>query len=95
MTLKQFMMISQKTPMILTTEMMNKDLDELCNYTAEVNKDKWTKRTLYQEITRPNKPPKTPNNMKGVPNNWCYLLKTQQRLCPKCQKQGKNTITTS
>ena len=40
MTFKQFMMISHKTPTTLTTEMMNKDLNEICATNTEINKDK-------------------------------------------------------
>ncbi len=38
---------------------------------------------------------KNPNPLRGIPNNWCQLLKTQLRPCPKCHAQGKNKITTS
>src|ERR1700727_785704 len=92
-TFKRFLMISQRTPTSLVNEIMNRDLTLITAHNAQVSKQKWEARKNYERYKPDAKEEEEEdtessmgNPIRGVPNNFCVLLKTPLRPCPKHPK---------
>ena len=94
-TFKQFMMIPKRTPTILINEMINKDLLYLSKINAINNIIKWQSRRSSLEGVRHITIPRFPNPLKGIPNLWCQLLKTQYQACKECLKRKTFRLASS
>ena len=85
-TLKQFMMIPMSTPNELVSEMINRELEELCTNNAMIACQKWEDRlnyNIFQNVPRV----KPENPMRAVPNEWCSFLKCRSTPCPRCPQK--------
>ena len=84
-TFKSFLMIPKNTSTDLIIEMMGLDFNGMCRANLENSQEKWEARMERRppEITRRWK---INNFMKGIPNNWCSILKQQCSLCISCKK---------
>ena len=92
MTFKRFLMISHRNSTVLVDELMNRDITTITTKNARIAEHKWKYRKGdidYEQIYEqdPDKQEENTlqklNPIKGVPNNFCTLLKTQVRVCPK------------
>ncbi len=87
---KQFMQIPKSTNTVLAKNMLRKELETLALKKEAISMLKWKCRrnsTMYDSTVRD--PPI--NALRGVPNTWSQLIKTQVKRCPACNKGG--TIT--
>ena len=83
-TFKKFLMIPKNTSTALVYEMIGIDIPLLVAANAVNSEEKWEAR---KERRDPDLVPKqkTPNYLRGIPNNWCQILKQQFSLCPVCK----------
>ena len=81
---KWFLIIPQRTPTELVTEMIGRDLLRDSKALLADCKSKWTARTEYGEILSLAEREKLENPLKGVPNELCALIKTSYSPCTKC-----------
>ena len=90
-TFKKFMLIPKSTNTEIIEEMIWIDVDELVNLNCENSARKWYARW---NRTEPEVLPRTErkNYLKGVPNEWCTILKLQCSLCQKCKKSTRNPL---
>ncbi len=88
---KKFMMIPRSTNSEVVFEMIGTDLPELVARNSEIAAEKWTAR---KERREPNNIPKPEehNYLKGIPNEWCEIIKQQSGLCPLCNNQTRNAL---
>jgi len=88
-TFKRFMMIPKNTSTELVTEMMGNDIPELVCVNAVNAEEKWEAR---KERRQPELTQRTqkPNYLRGIPNDWCQILKQQCSLCPLCRNSIRN-----
>ena len=91
MSFKRFLMISQRTKTSLVNELMNRDLTQLTQKNAHTSEMKWQARKNYVAYKPQPEDKQTANKqrlnpLRGVPNSFCELLKTQLRICPKHPK---------
>lgn len=87
-TFKEFMMISKRTATALVDEMIGVNLEEIAANTVEGCRVQWNQRKENQEVEPKPKGEKNPNLLRGVPNSWSKLIKTQLTPCPKCKIKG-------
>ena len=82
-------MIPKNTNNQLVFEMIGLDIRELVDRNTENAKEKWLSR---KEQRSPQLVPKAQvsNYLKGIPNEWCLILKQQFSLCPKCKNCIRN-----
>ena len=68
----------------LVYEMIGIDIPELVAINAINSEEKWEAR---KDRRRPELIPKTerPNYLRGIPNDWCQILKQQFSICPICK----------
>ena len=71
--------------------MSGTDLTELVTLNADNTDEKWEARKERRkaDITRR---PEKPNYLRGVPNDWCQILKQQCGLCQVCYKTISNPL---
>lgn len=50
--------------------------------------ERWTQRKNYEDVVAVLPRLSQKNGLRGVPNNWCKLVNTQVRPCPKCKRIG-------
>ena len=86
---KKFMMIPQSTSTDIVDEMIGIDLCELVSQNAEIAKDKWMARKERKNLEKVKKK-ETENYLKGIPKEWCEILKQQCSLCPLCKNATRN-----
>ena len=91
MTFKQFMLISKRTNTYLVEDMIRKDIGTLAKETVKTSREQWQQRKAREPIIARLPCTKEKNGLRGVPNNFCELLNTQVRPCPKCRKKGEVT----
>ena len=88
-TFKQFMMIPKTTKTSLVEEMIGIDLAEWMKVNAFNSAQKWEARKTRQSqnlLTLSKKE----NYLKGIPNEWCMILKQQCSLCHICKDSTRN-----
>jgi len=91
-TFRKFMLIPKNTNSELVDDMIGIDLYELRDYNAENAALKWQTRRHKTELKLAKKP-KYKDYLKGVPNDWCTILKQQFSLCRLCKnKTTKNAF---
>lgn len=88
-TFKEFMMIPKCTSSELVDEMIGINLEELITLTAQNSARKWharceRKQPTLLERTEPK------DYLKGVPKEWCMILKQQCSLCKICKNSNRN-----
>jgi len=88
LTFKQFMMISKRTNTTLVDEMIRKNLRVVAQATVTTCNEQWEQRKAYQGITSSLPCLARKNGLRGVPNNWCELVNTMVKPCPKCKTKG-------
>ena len=89
MTFKRFLMIPKNTSTTLVYEMMGIDMAEIVAKIVVNSEEKWEARKNGRQ---PDLIPKTevPNYLRGIPNDWCHILKQQCSICPICKKSTRN-----
>jgi hypothetical protein len=88
-TFKRFLMIPKNTSTSLVYEMIGMDIPELVAINAVNSEEKWEAR---KERRKPDLVSKTetPNYLRGIPNDWCLILKQQFSICPVCKENIRN-----
>ena len=86
---KKFMLIPKSTSSDLVDEMIGIDLIELINFTVLNSGSKWYARSFHKlpDILTRIKPN---DYLKGIPKEWCLILKQQFSLCPLCKNCIRN-----
>jgi len=92
---KQFMMLPKRTSTALVNEMMNKDIVHLSKIELLNNIIKWHSRMNSLEGSKHISILKSPNPLRGIPNSWCQLVKSQYQLCNTCLRKKKYRIASS
>jgi hypothetical protein len=87
---KMFLRIPSATSNNLLEEMASKDLSLMSTNYLNSCQIKWEARKNYI-----NPPPRIPivkqqNPLRGVPNEWCKLIRSQYTPCPKCPREILN-----
>jgi hypothetical protein len=82
---KKFLMIPKNTSTSLVYEMIGLDIPELVARNAINSEEKWEARKSRRRPKVLPKPEK-PNYLRGIPNEWCQILKQQFSLCQFCKK---------
>lgn len=88
-TFKKFLMIPKNTSTALVYEMIGVDIPELVAINAVNSEEKWEARKVRREPDLV-KRAETPNYLRGIPNDWCQILKQQFSLCPVCKENIRN-----
>ena len=88
-TFKRFMLIPKSTKTELIDEMIGIDINELNILNAQNSARKWYARYTR---TEPNLllREKPTDYLRGIPKDWCDILKQQCSLCPICRNSTKN-----
>jgi hypothetical protein len=88
-TFKKFMMIPKNTSTSLVYEMIGVDISALVAKNIVNSEEKWEAR---KERRPPELIPKTetPNYLRGIPNEWCQILKQQYGVCGICKQSIRN-----
>ena len=83
-TFKRFLMIPKNTSTELVYEMIGIDIPEIVAKNVVNSEEKWEARKGRRQ---PDLIPKTekPNYLRGIPNDWCQILKQQFSICPICK----------
>jgi hypothetical protein len=92
-TFKKFMLIPQSTNGFIVDEMLGIDPVELIMRTSENAVKKWYSRWNREELKeKPElvKKKESKNYLKGIPNEWCTILKQQCGLCKICKNSTRN-----
>ena len=90
-TFKKFLMIPKTTNTEIVDEMIGMDFRELASINAHNAQEKWEarkSRTIPQTITWNRKE----NYLKGIPNDWCVILKQLCGICPQCKDSTKFVV---
>lgn len=88
-TFKQFMKIPKSTNTDLVWDMIGDNYNEIMRRNRDNSLEKWfARRERRVAIIEPKI--KYNNYLKGIPNEWCEILKQQCRLCIKCKNSTKN-----
>ena len=88
-TFKRFLMIPKNTSTALVYEMIGINIPELVAINAVNSEEKWEAR---KDRRKPDLVPRTEtlNYLRGIPNDWCQILKQQFSLCPICKENVSN-----
>jgi urease gamma subunit len=88
-TFKKFLMIPKNTSTSLVYEMIGIDIPELVARNVVNSEEKWEAR---KDKRRPHirSKPEAPNYLRGIPNEWCQILKQQFSLCQICKDKIQN-----
>jgi len=88
-TFKKFMMIPKNTSTTLVAEMLGLNFEELVQLNCINSGEKWEAR---KERRPPDLIQRTEfyNYLKGIPNEWCHILRQQCRVCPICKNGIRN-----
>ena len=88
-TFKKFMMIPKNTSTNLVGEMMGINFEELVQLNCINSEEKWEAR---KERRPPDLIRRTEiyNYMRGIPNEWCLILRQQCRICSICKNTTRN-----
>lgn len=90
-TFKRFMMIPKTTETYLVNEMIGIDLLKTASRSTWNSLFKWEARIKKTtENIELEEKPKIINYLRGIPNEWCQILKQQCRLCHICKKSNMN-----
>ena len=92
-TFKKFMLILQSTNSFIVDEMLGIDAIELMVLNYENSCRKWDARRNREEVKeKPEllKRKESKNYLKGIPNEWCTILKQQCGLCKICKNSTRN-----
>lgn len=87
-TFKQFLMVSKRTNTSLVDKMIAKDFSQLVEAAVKTSIESWTQRKNYEDVVAVLPRLSQKNGLRGVPNNWCKLVNTQVKPCPKCKRMG-------
>ena len=90
-TFKKFMIIPKSTKTELVDEMIGINLEELISINTQNSAIKWHAR-CYRIQPKLLKRTKGEDYLRGVPNEWCTILKQQCSLCPLCKNNTRNAI---
>ena len=94
-TFKSMMLLPRRTPSILVSWMIGKELMEICNEYEKSSSIKWTARKLFKSFLSVSSFNRS-NLVQGVPNTWCDIIKKQLSPCKLCLSKGiKNKILSS
>jgi len=88
-TFKKFMLIPKTTNTQLVDEMIGIDFEELNFITTQNSARKWFARFTRSEpdlLVRE----RPIDYLKGIPKDWCEILKQQCGLCPICKNTSRN-----
>ena len=90
-TFKRFMMIPKSTNNELIDEMIGVDLIDLVVTNVQNSARKWYERSnqTHVELMERIKPK---DYLKGIPKEWCMILKQQCSLCPLCRNSIRNLV---
>ena len=88
-TFKRFMMIPKSTNSDLVDEMIGIDLIELIVRNVQNSARKWDARCERKDPQLLKKK-ETKDYLKGIPKEWCMILKQQCSLCPICKNSTRN-----
>jgi hypothetical protein len=88
-TFKRFMMIPKSTNSELVDEMIGIDLVELITLNVENAAKKWEGR-CDRKNPRLKRRTKPKDYLRGIPREWCLILKQQCSLCPICKNSTRN-----
>ena len=88
-TFKRFMIIPKNTKTELVDEMIGIDFEDLIYVNTQNSAIKWQARC---ERIRPKliERKERVDYLRGVPNEWCSILKQQSSLCPLCKNSIRN-----
>ena len=88
-TFKRFLLIPKNTSTSLVYEMIGVDIPGLVARNVVNSEEKWEAR---KDGRSPDVIPKadTPNYLRGIPNEWCQILKQQCSICPVCKNGIRN-----
>ena len=83
-TFKKFMIIPKTTSTDIVADMMGGNPIKIMKRNSANAIEKWNAR---RERREPKRIPKieVKNYLKGIPNDWCNLIKQQYKLCQKCK----------
>ena len=73
----------------LVDEMIGIDIDEWSNINWENAASKWCAR-VNRTIPHLIRKPESKDYLKGIPNDWCTIIKQQFSLCPQCKNVTRN-----
>lgn len=85
---KDFLMISKRTNTVLVDDLIRKDIHQIASATVEISIEQWEHRRNFEPIQTILPNLRRINGMRGVPNEWCKLINTQVRPCPRCKEAG-------
>jgi hypothetical protein len=88
-TFKKFMMIPNNTCTKLVAEMIGTDVEELVRTNALDSEEKWEARKERRKAELAERTERK-NYLKGIPNDWCEILKLQCKVCLICKKGIRN-----
>lgn len=90
-TFKKFLIIPKTTSTEIVAEMMGGNPIKIMKRNSAVAIEKWNAR---RERREPKRIPKeeVKNYMKGIPNDWCNLIRQQYKLCQKCRNNIQSAI---
>ena len=87
---KQFLMIPKNTNTELVNEMIGQHISIIRHYKVENALEKWKARKERRDpITQK---PECTNLLRGIPNDWCEILRQQFKLCPTCRTCTRNAF---
>ena len=92
-TFKKFMLIPQSTNTSIVEEMIGINAVELMTLIYQNSGRKWYARRNREEVKeKPEllKRKESKNYLKGIPNEWCTILKQQCGLCKICKNSTRN-----
>ena len=92
-TFKKFMLIPKSTDTELVEEMIGIDMAELSQLTTQNAARKWYERlhkTEAPELLGGARRTENKDYLKGIPNDWCSILKQQCSLCEICKDSVRN-----
>ena len=88
-TFKKYLLIPKNTSTELVYEMIGINVPELVARNVVNSEEKWEAR---KERRPPELIPRTetPNYLRGIPNDWCQILKQQYGICQICKQNIRN-----
>lgn len=88
MSFKRFMMIPDSTETNLINEMIGIDFSKYaCRTYVNATKKWYKRRDMPLEDAELNKKEPVINYLRGIPNEWCKILKQQCRVCNFCSEK--------
>lgn len=88
-TFKRFMLIPKSTNSNLVDEMIGTELYDVMRQVTINAAEKWNCRVNYEEVKEKKVPLKL-NMLRGIPKEWCNIIKQQCSLCQICRNSTRN-----